>query len=83
MAVDEVIREKLGPAHPLARALDQFLTDLSNRNASAHTIRAYRGDLLGFAGHHDGGPGELAAAPVRAYLAETAKPSVATLVEAH
>lgn len=76
--MDDVIRENLGSAHPLARALDEFLTDLANGNASAHTIRAYRGDLLGFAGHHDAGPGELTAAPVRAYLAETAGLAPAT-----
>src|SRR5262249_24880534 len=57
---------------------DEFLTDLRDGNASAHTIRAYRGDLLAFADHHDGGPGELTAAPVRAYLAETAVLSPAT-----
>jgi hypothetical protein len=38
-----VIREHLGSAHPLAPALDDFLTDLRNGNTSAHTIRAYRG----------------------------------------
>jgi integrase/recombinase XerD len=47
--VDEVIRAQLGPSHPLARALDEFLIDLGNGNASPHTIRAYRGDLLVFA----------------------------------
>jgi integrase/recombinase XerD len=69
--VDEVIREQLGPSHPLAPALNEFLTDLRNGNASVHTIRAYRGDLLAFAAHHDAGPGELTAAPVRTYLVET------------
>jgi integrase/recombinase XerD len=76
--MDEVIRDQLGLSHPLARALDDFLTDLRNGNASPHTIRAYRGDLLAFAAHHDGGPGELTAAPVRAYLAETADLSPAS-----
>lgn len=76
--MDEAIREQLGSAHPLARALDEFLTDLANGNASAHTIRAYRSDLLGFAGHHAASPGELTAAPVRAYLAETAGLAPAT-----
>lgn len=76
--MDEVIRENLGSGHPLARALDEFLTDLRNGNASAHTIRAYRGDLLAFAAHHDAGPGELTAGPVRAYLAEAADLAPAT-----
>jgi hypothetical protein len=76
--VDEVIRAQLAPSHPLARALDEFLTDLGNGNASPHTICAYRGDLLAFAAHHEGGPGAVTAAPVRAYLAETANLSPAT-----
>jgi integrase/recombinase XerD len=78
VGVDKVIRAQLGPSHPLARALDEFLTDLRNGNASAHTIRAYRGDLLAFAAHHDGGPDTVTATPVRAYLAETAGLSPAT-----
>lgn len=45
---------------------------MSNANASAQTIRAYCGDLIGFAAHHDGEIGELTASPVRAYLAEIA-----------
>jgi integrase len=69
--VDDVIPKHLGSAHPLAPALDEFLTDLRNGNASAHTIRAYRGDLLAFAAHHYAGPSELTAVPVRAYLTET------------
>lgn len=76
--MDDTVREHLGPSHPLARAFDEFLTDLRNGNASAHTIRAYRGDLLAFAAHHDAGPGELSALPVRAYLAETAGLAPAT-----
>jgi len=44
---------------------------LRNGNASAHTIPAYRGDLLAFAAHHYAGVSEPTAAPVRAYLAET------------
>ena len=46
--------------------------DLSNAGASGQTIRAYRGDLLQFAAHHDGEISELTAAPVRAFLAEIA-----------
>jgi integrase/recombinase XerD len=37
--------------------------------ASRHTQRAYRGDLLQFAAHHDGEIAELTVIPVRAYLA--------------
>ncbi len=69
---DPAVIRQLGTAHPLARHLGDFLTDLGNANASAQTIRAYRGDLLQFAAHHDGEIGGLAAAPVRAYLAEIA-----------
>jgi integrase/recombinase XerD len=68
--VDTAVTERLGAAHPLARHIGDFLTDLGNANASTQTIRAYRGDLLQFAAHHDGQVGELSAAPVRAYLAE-------------
>ena len=69
---DPAVIRQLGTAHPLARHLGDFLTDLGNANSSAQTIRAYRGDLLQFAAHHDGEIGGLAAAPVRAYLAEIA-----------
>ncbi len=68
--MDPVVLAQLGTAHPLARHLGDFLTDLGNANSSAQTIRAYRGDLFHFAAHHDGEIGELDAAPVRAYLAE-------------
>src|SRR6266700_4253002 len=71
-SMDSDVTGQLGPAHPLARHLGDFLTDLSNTNASAHTLRAYRGDLLQFCAHHDDEIGELTAAPVRAYLAEIA-----------
>jgi integrase/recombinase XerD len=66
---DPAVTGHLRTAHPLARHLSDFLTDLGNANASAQTIRAYRGDLLQFAAHHDGEIGELTAGPVRAYLA--------------
>ncbi|MEU8359336.1 hypothetical protein AB0C27_25300 [Nonomuraea sp. NPDC048882] len=33
----------------LARHLEDFLTDLANAGKSAHTRRAYRGDLIAFA----------------------------------
>lgn len=63
---------------PLARHIDDFLTDLANANKPRNTIRAYRGDLTGFAAHHDGEIGELTAAPVRAFLAEIAGQAPAT-----
>ncbi|MGV9386197.1 tyrosine-type recombinase/integrase [Nonomuraea sp. NPDC003707] len=76
--MDPVIIEQLGRAHPLARHLDDFLTDMSNAGASGQTIRAYRGDLIQFSAHHDGDIGELTAAPIRAYLAELAELSPAS-----
>ncbi len=76
--MDPAVTRQRGAAHPLARHLSDFLTDLGNANASAHTIRAYRGDLLQFAAHHDGEIGDLSAGPVRAYLAEIAGLAPAT-----
>jgi hypothetical protein len=35
--MDPVIAEQLGRAHPLARHLDDFLTDLANAGTSPHT----------------------------------------------
>ncbi|MGH3566774.1 MAG: hypothetical protein ACRDRH_12225 [Pseudonocardia sp.] len=32
----------------------EFLADLANANKSLHTLRCHRGDLVQFAGHHDG-----------------------------
>jgi integrase/recombinase XerD len=72
MAIDPVVNEQLGREHPLARHLGDFLTDLANAGASGQTIRAYRGDLLQFAAHHDGEISELTAAPIRAYLTDIA-----------
>ena len=66
------------PGHPLARHIDDFLADLANANKPRNTIRAYRGDLTGFAAHHDGEIGELTAAPVRAFLGEIAGQAPAT-----
>jgi integrase/recombinase XerD len=66
------------PGHPLARHIDDFLTDLANASKPRNTIRAYRGDLTGFAAHHDGEIGELTAAPVRAFLGEIAGQAPAT-----
>jgi hypothetical protein len=68
--VDPVVTGQLGSEHPLARHLGDFLTDLSNANASGQTVRAYRCDLIQLAGHHDGEIDALTAKPVRAYLAE-------------
>jgi integrase/recombinase XerC/integrase/recombinase XerD len=60
------------PGHPLAAHIDDFLTDLANANKPRNTIRAYRGDLIAFAAHHDGEIGEITAVPVRAFLSEIA-----------
>lgn len=44
--MDPVITEQPGRAHPLARHLDGFLTGPASAGRSAHTRRAYRGDLI-------------------------------------
>jgi integrase/recombinase XerD len=66
------------PGRPLARHIDDFLTDLANANKPRNTIRAYHGDLTRFAAHHDGEIGELTAVPVRAFLGEIAGQAPAT-----
>jgi integrase/recombinase XerD len=66
------------PGHPLARHIDDFLTDLANANKPRNTIRAYRGDLIGFAAHYDSDIAGLSAAPVRAFLGEIAGQAPAT-----
>jgi integrase/recombinase XerC/integrase/recombinase XerD len=66
------------PEHPLARHIDDFLTDLANANKPRNTIRAYRGDLIAFAACHDGDIAGLSAAPVRAFLGEIAGQARAT-----
>jgi len=66
------------PGHPLARHIDDFLTDLANANRPRNTIRAYRGDLTGFAAHHDGDIAGVTAAPVRAFLGVVAGQAPAT-----
>src|SRR5262249_61670387 len=66
------------PVPPPARHIDDFLTDLANANKPRNTIRAYRGDLTGFAAHHDGDIAGLSAAPVRAFLGEIAGQAPAT-----
>ena len=68
----------MSPGHPLARHIDDFLTDLANANKPRNTIRAYRGDLIAFAAHHDGDIAELTAAPVRAFLGQIAGQAPAT-----
>ena len=69
MEAEQAVRDVL-PGHPLARHIDDFLTDLANANKPRNTIRAYRGDLIGFAAHLDGEIGGLTAAPIRAFLGE-------------
>jgi integrase/recombinase XerD len=76
--MDPVITEQLSREHPLARYLDEFLADLANAGASRHILRAYRGDLLQFAAHHDGEIAELTVVPVRAYLAGIAELTAAS-----
>ena len=76
--MDPVIAEQLGRDHPLARHLDDFLTDQKNANASAHTVRAYRGDLLQFTAYCDGELADLTADPIRAFLAGISELSAAT-----
>jgi integrase/recombinase XerC/integrase/recombinase XerD len=76
--VDPVLIDRLGREHPLARHLDDFLTDLDNAESSPHTIRAYRGDLIAFAAHVDGEISGLSAAPVRTFLAEIGELTAAT-----
>jgi integrase/recombinase XerD len=66
------------PGHPLARHIDNFLTDLANANKPRNTIRAYRGDLTAFTAHHDSGIADLTAAPVRAFLSEIAGQAAST-----
>jgi integrase/recombinase XerC/integrase/recombinase XerD len=66
------------PGHPLARHIDDFLTDLANANKPGNTIRAYRGDLIAFAAHHDGDIDSITAAPVRAFLGEIADQAPST-----
>jgi len=56
------------PGHPLARHIDDFLTDLANANKPRNTIRAHRGDLIRFAAHYDGQIAGLSATPIRAFL---------------
>jgi integrase/recombinase XerC/integrase/recombinase XerD len=51
---------------------------MANAGASRHTLRAYRGDLLQFAAHHDGEIAGLTVIPVHAYLAGIAELTAAS-----
>jgi Phage integrase, N-terminal SAM-like domain len=77
MRAEQAARDVL-PWHQLARHIDDFLTDLANASKPRNTIRAHRGDLTGFATHHDGDIAGLTAAPVRAFLGEIAGQAPAT-----
>ena len=46
MEAEPAVRDVL-PGHPLARHIDDFLTDLANANKPRNKIRACRGDLPG------------------------------------
>ncbi|MGK8490830.1 tyrosine-type recombinase/integrase [Nocardia asiatica] len=63
---------------PMAVHIADFLTDLANANRPTNTIRAYRGDLTGFAEHFDGDLAVMGVEPVRAFLFEIASQSPAT-----
>ncbi len=71
MRAEQSARDAL-PGHPLALHIDDFLADLANANRPRNTIRAYRGDLIAFAAHHDGQIAGLSATPIRAFLGEIA-----------
>ena len=64
------VGQQLGFTHPLARDIEDFLTDLSTAGAAYQTIRAYRGDLIGLARHFYGQLSELSEHPIREYLAQ-------------
>ena len=66
------------PGYPLARHIDDFLADPANANKPRNTIRAYCGDLIAFAAHHDGDIDGITAAPVRAFLSEIAEQAPST-----
>ncbi|WP_406277098.1 tyrosine-type recombinase/integrase [Nocardia sp. NBC_00881] len=63
---------------PLAVHIENFLTDLRNANKPANTIRAYRGDLTGFADHYDGDLTVMGVEPVRAFLSAITAQAAAT-----
>lgn len=47
-------RFRLTAKHPLHEPVEEFLSDLEAREASRHTLRAYRADLTSLAAVHDG-----------------------------
>ncbi|MEV0688525.1 tyrosine-type recombinase/integrase [Nocardia sp. NPDC050378] len=63
---------------PMEVHIDDFLTDLANANRPTNTIRAYRGDLTGFAEYVDGDLAAMDVAPVRAFLAGITEQAPAT-----
>ncbi|MEU2120816.1 tyrosine-type recombinase/integrase [Nocardia niwae] len=65
-------------AVPLATHIEEFLTDLANANRPANTLRAYRGDLTGFAEYVDGGLPGVDVAAVRGFLSAIADLAPAT-----
>ncbi|SUE28945.1 site-specific tyrosine recombinase XerD [Nocardia farcinica] len=65
-------------AVPLQTHIEQFLTDLANANRPANTLRAYRGDLTGFAEHVVGGIDGVTVAAVRGFLSGIADLAPAT-----
>jgi integrase/recombinase XerC/integrase/recombinase XerD len=73
-AVLDPVRDALGD-HPLAAPIAEFLTDLHNAGRSAQTLRAYRGDLIRLAAHHDGALAELGAAAARGQRSSSLKSS--------
>jgi integrase/recombinase XerD len=77
MRAERAVRDVL-PGRPLSRHIGDFLADLANADKPRNTIRAYRGDLIGFAAHHDGDIAEITAVPVRAFLFEIAGQALTT-----
>ncbi|MGF0320885.1 tyrosine-type recombinase/integrase [Nocardia fluminea] len=63
---------------PMEVHIDDFLTDLANANRPANTIRAYRGDLTGFAEYVDGDLAAMDVRPVRVFLSGIADQAPAT-----
>jgi integrase/recombinase XerD len=64
--------------HPMASAIGEFLTDLTNANRSAHTVRGYLGDLAQFAQHHQGAVTVIDTATLRGFFTAIADQAPAT-----
>ncbi len=62
--------------HPMASAIGEFLTDLTNANRSAHTVRGYR--LAQFAQHHQGAVTVIDTATLRGFFTAIADQAPAT-----